>query len=129
MPLFEYSDEINDYEIFKRLEATSKQTHLDASTQFNLVNEFKKINEVSEELNVLKIVINYACTTSVNSEISVASFVDKIYPNNGQPGGVLKSKTIQTCRLKNLKHIWILLNLKRCILYTTNNQVSDKLIN
>jgi hypothetical protein len=123
MPLFEYSDEIHDYEIFKRLEVASKQTQLDALSQLNLVREFETINEISEELNILKIVINYASATSVDSDTTVASFVKKIYPGSGQTGGVLRSKTIEACRLKHLKHIWILLNLKRCILYTINKQV------
>ena len=97
--------------------------------QINLLKEFEQINDISEELNTLKIIINYASTTLINSDASIISFVDKIYPSNQSHQShqsakkrIMKSKILENCQLKHLKHIWLLLNIKRSMLYTINNQ-------
>ena len=121
--LFEYSDEINDLNIFKRLE---HKTLLDLNTQLDLINEFNKINEISEALNTLKVIINYASTLSADSSESIRLFIKKIYSNDSSlfklSEQILKSKIIEKCQLMHLKHIWLLLMMKRSILYTINNQ-------
>ncbi len=123
MKLFEYSDEINDLSIFKQIE---QKTLLDLATQTDLIDEFNKINEISEALNTLKLVINYASTLSADSAETISSFIKKIYSNDPalfkQSEQILKTKIIEKCQLKHLKHVWILLMMKRCILYTINNQ-------
>ena len=55
---------------------------MDSITQAEIFNEFKTINEVSEGLNVLKIVINYAKATSASAEERVSIFMKKIYFEN-----------------------------------------------
>lgn len=89
-----------------------------------MYRDYEQINDISEELNILKIVINYASTTAVDSSTTIASFINKIYPSNGVAGTqkMIKSKTLETCELKHLKHIWLLLNVKRSMLYTINGQ-------
>ena len=123
MQLFEYSDEINDLSIFKQIE---QKTLLDLATQSDLIDEFNKINEISEALNTLKVVINYASTLSADSAESINSFIRKIYSNDPAlyklSEQILKTKIIVKCQLKHLKHVWILLMMKRAILYTVNNQ-------
>ena len=47
-----------------------------------IFNEFKTINEVSEGLNVLKIVINYAKATSADPEEKMSSFMKKLFFQN-----------------------------------------------
>jgi len=44
-----------------------------------IVDDFKKTNELSEALNVLKIIINYAITTSHDPNELVIKFMEKIY--------------------------------------------------
>lgn len=123
MQLFEYSDEINDLSIFKQIE---QKTLLDLTTQIDLIDEFNKINEISEALNTLKVVINYASTLSADSTETINSFIRKIYSNDQSlyklSEQILKTKIIEKCQLKHLKHVWILLMMKRGILYTINNQ-------
>lgn len=89
-----------------------------------MFGDYEQINDVSEELNILKIVINYASTTAIDSSTTIASFINKIYPSSGCTGGqkVLKSKTVEACELKHLKHIWLLLNVRRSMLYTISGQ-------
>lgn len=126
LPVFEYADEIHDDNIFERLEAENKQMPLEQATMTNLVKDFTNISEISEELNTLKILINYASTTTADSNMTILSLINKIYlsdSNESNSQGILKSKSIQQCGLKHIKHAWILLNVKRCILYTNNNQV------
>ena len=52
---------------------------LDVNLQFEIIEDFKKINELSEALNTLKIIINYAMTTSANTDELVSHFIKKIY--------------------------------------------------
>lgn len=52
---------------------------MDPSIQLQITEEFKKINELSEALNTLKIIINYAATTSVEPNELIAQFIKRIY--------------------------------------------------
>ena len=79
IPKFEYSDEITDFIIFKRLNDSIHQESLDINLQTEIVDDFKKTNEISEALNALKIIINYAMTTSSNSNETVINYMKKIY--------------------------------------------------
>lgn len=88
------------------------------------MDEFKKANELSEALNTLKIIINYAITTSARPNETILSFIHKIYTDNlaKQSEIILKSRIIEGCSLAHLKLIWIILTMKRSILYTLNDQ-------
>ena len=103
IPKFEYSDEITDFIIFKRLNDSilqvrllktklkikkksilmlkkkTKKESLDINLQIEIIEDFKKTNELSEALNALKIIINYAMTTSSDPKLSVNQFMKKIY--------------------------------------------------
>ena len=57
-----------------------------------IVDDFKKTNELSEALNVLKIIINYAITTSHDPNELVIKFMEKIYIKNSETP--LKNKVI-----------------------------------
>ena len=98
---------------------------LDLLVQSDIFDEFDKINEISDILNQLKIIINYASAGAMNSTETILAFVNKIYPNQttNKSEHVIKSKRIESCELKHLKHIWILLNVKRAVLLTRNDQV------
>lgn len=52
---------------------------IELNVQASLFNEFGTIAEIGEALNVLKVVINYARTTSANSDESLGDFIKKIY--------------------------------------------------
>lgn len=130
MFVFEYSDEISDFSVFKRLQATCKQTMLDNNHQqihVEIMNEFEKINELSEALNFLKVIINYAITTSASGELRISQFMERIFANNASyletAMRAMKTKISKHGQLKNLKHIWILLMTKRALLFTINEQV------
>jgi hypothetical protein len=129
MELFEYSDEINDFSIFKRIENNNNNNSnnlLDINTQIEIIQDFKKINEISEALNTLKVIMNYASTLSTDSREKISSFVRKIYYNDLQlvkeSEQILKEKIIEKCQVEHLKNVWIILMMKRCVLYTINNQ-------
>jgi hypothetical protein len=98
---------------------------LNLLVQAEIFEELNKINVISETLNKLKIIINYASTSSINPEETIQAFVKKIYLTNKMESSeeTIKSKKIGLSKLKHLKHIWILLNLKRSVLCTINNQV------
>jgi hypothetical protein len=125
IPIFEYSDEINDVSIFIKLNEVVKQNQADFKLQMEIMNDFKKINDLSEALNKLKIIINYAITTSADSTESIGSFLNKIYTGDlvKQSESILSSKIVENCSLGHLKNVWIILIAKRSILYTLNNQV------
>jgi hypothetical protein len=124
IPKFEYSDEITDFIIFKRLNDSVCQEPIDLNLQMEIVDDFKMTNELSEALNALKIIINYAMSTNSKSNESIINFLKKIYTNIEIKASeaVLKSKIVECCQLKHLKNIWILLMMKRSILYTINGQ-------
>lgn len=75
------------------------------TTQTEIFNEFKTINEVSEGLNVLKIVINYAKATSASPEEKVAGFMKKIYFENSMKNFeiILKLNVINFIQLNEIK--------------------------
>lgn len=52
---------------------------LEPSVQMGIFNDFGTINEVAEALNELKIVINYARTTSAKCEEVLRDFMQRIY--------------------------------------------------
>jgi hypothetical protein len=120
--LFEYSEEMNDMDILIRLNNEIKQELVDEATQKAIYEEFKQINETSEALHVLKTMINFACTTSHNSDVQLSEFMKSIYTQNTAVGSILKSKIIESCRLKHLKHIWLILMMKRAVLFTIASQ-------
>ena len=57
-----------------------------------IVDDFKKTNELSEALNVLKIIINYAITTSHDPNELVNDFTEKISFKKSET--LLKNKVI-----------------------------------
>lgn len=124
LPRFEYSDEINDFSTLKQLNESAPQEAVEMSVQIEIVDEFKKIDELSEALNMLKIVINYAITTRADAEQTVSSFIRKIYAESAAKHAeqMLKTKIVEHARIKFLKHVWLLLSVKRAVLYTMQGQ-------
>jgi hypothetical protein len=121
--LFEYSNEMNDIdEILIRLSTEIKQELVDEGTQKAIYDEFKQINEMSEALHVLKAMINFACTTSFNPEVCFSEFVHQVYPQNTSIETILKARITETCKLKHLKHVWLIIMMKRAVLFTLNGQ-------
>lgn len=47
--------------------------------QASIFSDFNSIHEVAEALNVLKIVMNYARTTSPRAELQLGAFIRRIY--------------------------------------------------
>jgi hypothetical protein len=131
---FEYSDEISDFGVFKRLNEACEQAPFgDFKVQMEIMDEFGKINELSEALNVLKVVINYAISTSTPGHVTLADFLDRIFANDEaylrSTLAALKSRIVQATKLQHLKHIWITLMMKRAlILFTLSDQVGIDLI-
>jgi hypothetical protein len=120
--LFEYSEEMNDMDILIRLNNEIKQELVDEGTQKAIYDEFKQINETSEALHVLKTMINFACTTSNISDLQLSEFIKAVYTQNNSVDTVLKSRIIESCKLKHLKHIWLIIMMKRAVLFTLNGQ-------
>lgn len=65
--------------MFNKLQEIITQENLDLGTQTVIFKEFKTMNETSEALNIIKIVINYSKAASANSNLSISSFIKKIY--------------------------------------------------
>lgn len=106
----------------------------------NIFNDFDTIEQTAEALNVLKILINYAKTTSAdkneyisdfskkiyisrNIELTLKSNVSKLYSSKFE----LKAydfKIMEQCQLKNFHNLWILISMKKAFLNTINNMVS-----
>jgi hypothetical protein len=101
-----------------------RQDTLELSTQIEIVDEFKKIDDLSEALNLLRIIINYALATVPNKDEQIVDFLRKIYTEISlkQAESILKTKIIETGKLKYLKHIWLLLSMKKAVLFSLNNQ-------
>ena len=126
--VFEYSEEMNDMEILIRLNNEIKQELLDEGTQKAIYDEFKQINETSEALHVLKTIINFACTTSNDKDIKLSDFVKVVYIQNNSVDTILKSRIIENCKLMHLKHIWLIVMMKRAVLFTVNDQESFEML-
>ena len=121
--IFEYSNEMNDIdEVLFRLDNEIKQELVDEGTQKAIYDEFKQINETSEALHVLKTIINFACTTWNNSDEKLSEFVKKVFPQDSSVDSILKAKITETCKLKHLKHVWLIIMMKRAVLFTSNGQ-------
>ena len=58
--VFEYCDEISDSTFFNKLDEVITQEICEPDVQMNIFEEFKNINELSETINLIKIMINYA---------------------------------------------------------------------
>jgi E3 ubiquitin-protein ligase RNF213 len=122
--LFEYSEEMSNLAILKRLKTSIKQCMLEDYAQKSIYDDFKNINEASEALHLLKTVINFAVSTSANQDMKLSEFIRTIYINNSYKSAdrVLKINTIETCQLKHLTHLWIILMMKRAILFSLKDQ-------
>ena len=111
-----------------RLNNEIKQELVDEATQKAIYEEFKQINETSEALHVLKTIINFACTTSHNSGIPLFEFIKNVYTQNTTIDTILKSRIIEYCRLKHLKQIWLIVMMKRAVLFTIASQESFEML-
>lgn len=121
--LFEYSEEMSDMAILKRLKTNIKQTMLEDYVQKSIYDDFKNINETSEALHSLKTIINFAVSTSASEEMKLSEFVRAIYANSYKyTDRVLKINTIETCQLKHLNHLWLILMMKRAVLFSLKDQ-------
>lgn len=79
---FEFSDEIKDTSAFKHLAQICRQELIPSvKNQIEIMNEFVQVTELSEALNTLKILINYALTTAASGELGLAMFLSRIYTN------------------------------------------------
>ena len=69
---------------------------------------------------MLKIIFNFACTTSHNYsyDIQLSEFIKSVYTQNTAIDTILKSRIIKSSRLKHLKNIWLMLMMKRAVLFT-----------
>lgn len=82
---------------------------MDINLQIEIIDDFKKTNELSEALNELKIIINYAIATSCDPKLSVIQFMRKIY--NGleikSSEAVLRNKVIfrHLKKILKIKHL------------------------
>ncbi len=120
--VFEYADEITD--TANNLQEIIVQENLDPSTQAEIFNDFKNVNQVSEALNMLKTVINYGRATAAQAGEEVSVFLNKIYVEHSKRNfeQVLGSKIIENCQMKHLKHVGVILMLKKALLYTFEGQ-------
>jgi hypothetical protein len=109
-------------DIFFRLNNQIKQELVDEETQKVIYKEFKQISETSEALHVLKTMINFACITSHNPDLQLSELIKSIYIQNTAVDSILKSKIIESCRLKHLKHIWLIIMMRRAVLFTIASQ-------
>ena len=55
---------------------------MDLTVQTDIFSEFKNVNEISEALNMLKTVINYAKAISADPSEQLVHFMKKIYVDN-----------------------------------------------
>lgn len=105
MFVFEYSDELNDTSIFVRLNEICAQAALEpANSQAEIMAEFGQVSDISEALNTLKIVINYALTTAAEPDLELLRFLSRIYT---QPGMLEHAKSIlksKVCITQKLTH-------------------------
>lgn len=131
IPIFEYSDEITYFRTFKRLNEQVVQKSMRLEYQAEILDQFKNISELSEALNTLRLIIDYAIVTSFRPNDSLADFLKKIYSDSllKQTESILKSKILEYAKLKNLKVIWILLAAKKSILSTNSGQDSFETLN
>ena len=103
------------------------QEYMDPSIQASIFKDYITINETAEVLSLLNIIINYAITTQPNQATYLSNFVRSIYIDPStmslrcNSDAVLSTKIIDNCQLKHLKHLWILLMMKKAFLYTVNN--------
>ncbi len=69
---------------------------MDINLQLEIIDDFKIANELSEALNALKIIINYAMTTSSDPKLAIIQFMKKIYTELEikSSESVLKNKVI-----------------------------------
>jgi len=120
--VFEYADEITS--TFNNLQEIIAQENLNPSTQAEIFQNFKNVNHISEALNMLKTVINYGRATSAEPHEEVSGFLKKIYVEYSKRNfeQVLGSKINDVCQMKHLKHLCIILMLKKALLYTFEGQ-------
>ncbi len=124
MFVFEYADEISDSTVFNKLSDIILQENLELSIQVEVFFDFKNINEISEAMNVTKTIINYGKATSAIPNQCLSAFIRRIYSESliKDIEQIMKSNTMEKCFMKNLKHISVILMMKKALLYTLENQ-------
>ena len=71
-----------------------------------IFNEFRDITEISDAINLVKIIISYAKTTSSTGDEQLRSFISKIYTDNQLRNAQtslkfnVKKKPLNICYLK-----------------------------
>lgn len=78
--LFEFSDELQDSTVFNRLNQVCRQepmTSVGAWTE--IMAEFSQVSELSDALNMVKIIINYTLTTTPNRDLDLITFLEEIF--------------------------------------------------
>jgi hypothetical protein len=118
---FEYSDEMTDMSILIHLNQSIDQETIEPVLQRVIYSSFKHINDISESLHVLKIIINYGCTTESDGNLKLINFAQMIY-STSHDNMLFRTKFIEQLQLKHLKHLWLLISMKRAVLLTLNDQ-------
>ena len=122
--VFEYCDEISDSTFFNKLDEVITQEICEPDVQMNIFEEFKNINELSETINLVKIMINYARSTSASREESIGKFLRKIRfdQSHRNAENLLKLNITERCALKHMKHVYVILMTKRSLLLSIQDQ-------
>ena len=85
----------------------------DPSTQLDVFNDFSKTNEISEALNTLKIIINYARTTFADKDENINQFLKRIYVE----GSLKSSELILKSRVRSPHLGWFAIELLTCLTF------------
>lgn len=100
---------------------------IDQTIQANVFNDFETIDQTAEALNIIKLLISYAKTTTADCEKSINVFMKEIFVErtNEPYEESLRKNITYNCQLKHLKHLWLILMMKRSFLYTINDMVRN----
>lgn len=128
---FEYSDEIIDDSLFKKLRHTIRQETLDVAVQTTIFNEFSTISSIAEAVNILRIMINYIKTIQPHSSKNLGQFMQMIFIESNESSGsdqhaahtaqlLLGPTVASNCLIRHIESLWHLLMMKKAFLYTIN---------
>ena len=113
---YEYADEMNYLNTFANLSERVPQETINIKIQKYFFDQYKTVNEASEHLSALKVVINFSWTTRADGNVYLKEFFDKILKYPGKENYKSIMEHFKECQLKHLKHLWIILSAKRALL-------------
>lgn len=83
--VFEFSDELTDSSVFKRLDQICRQEALPSVASWTeIMAEFTQVSELSDALNTLKIVMNYTLTTTPDRDLDLVDFLENIFTHESR---------------------------------------------